>query len=109
MKRVYTAGLEAIIDTGAKVVCKHNRKRDVNFFVELDDYWVEFSGPVCLYQNGTCRRNIVGISVTRWHTDDLSEQGYEHFDNVKEAISFVRSAIRNPKRTLKKMETWFEE
>ena len=110
IKRIYTAGLEVIVDTGADKVRKHNRKRDVNLFVERGNYWVSFIGPCTVrHADGKVQHNVVSISVTCWHTDDLSEEGSEDFDNVKEAIHFLRSAVRDPKRVMKKMKTWFEE
>ena len=110
IKTIYTAGLEAIVETGADEVEKYNRKNDVSLFMERGNYWVEFSGPVTSCEpNGIVRKNVVDITLTRWLNDDDSEVGVEYFDNPKDAIRFLCKAIRNPKRTMKKMKTWFEE
>lgn len=108
VKTVYTAGLEAILMAGADRVRKHNRKNDVDLFMERGNYWVHFTGPcdVC-YADGTCKRNVVSVNVKYWHTMDLSEEGHEVFDNTKDAIRFLKSAVCNPKRVLKKIETWY--
>lgn len=110
IKKVYAAGMEAIRKYGADRVRKHDRKRDANIFMERGDYWVSFTGPVCVHHaDGRKQENVVGISLTFWHTMDVSEEGTEYFDDVKEAIRFLRSAIRNPKCVMKRIETWFEE
>lgn len=106
MKSVYTAGLEAIITAGADEVRKHNRKRDVSLFMERGDYWVDFAGPVHLSKE---QKSVVRVSVTRWHSMDLSEEGDKHFDDPKEAIKFLRMAVKNPAKAMKSMETWFED
>ena len=107
VKSIYTAGLEAIVETGADEVRKHNRKRDVSLFVERGKYWVDFSGPVCSHDEHGTRRDVVAIGVYCWHTMDDAEQGTELFDDPKEAIRFLRKAIRNPERVMKKMETYY--
>ena len=110
MKQVYTAGLEAIIENGADEVRKHNRSRDVNLTMERGSYWVSFSGPVNVeFGDGRYLRNVISIDITRWHTLDLSEQGSLYFEDTKSAARFLRQAIRDPKRAMKKMDTYFED
>lgn len=110
MKSVYTAGLEAVLEVGADEVRKHNRKRDVSLFMERGDYWVDFRGPSNVNcADGTHLKNVVTISVTYWHTMDLKEEGDKDFDDPNEAIKFLRMAVKNPAKAMKKMETWFED
>lgn len=107
VKTIYTAGLEAIVETGADEVCKHNRKGDVSLFMERGKYCVDFCGPVTHVAHGSVSRGMVSVSVYCWHTMDYAEQGTEHFDNPKDAIRFLRKAIRHPERVMKKMETYY--
>ena len=110
IKSVYTAGLEAIVENGADEVRKHNRKTDVNIFMERGCYWVQFDAPVHVhFGDGTIRKNVAEVTVTYWHNDDLKEEGTEYFDDPKAAMRFLKSAVRNPKRVLKKMDTYLED
>lgn len=110
IKSVYTAGLEAIVECGADEVRKHNRKSNVSIFMERGSYWVSMAGPVhAVFGDGTSRKNVIDITVTYWHNDDLKEEGTELFDDPKAAMRFLKSAVRNPQRVLKKMETYLED
>ena len=109
-KQVYTAGLEAIIENGADEVRKHNRSRDVNLTMERGSYCVSFCAPVNFeFGDGSHLNNAISIEVVKWHNEDLCECGTLHFEDTKSATRFLRQAIRDPKRAMKKMDTYFED